>query len=260
MERRQGGRPRSEEARQAIMDATEGLLRERGYAGLSIDEVARRAGVSKRTIYRWWSSKGSLVAEAFTETAAERHQDIDTGRVRDDLTGYLQVLFADVANPGKTAALRSMMAEAQADPGFAADFAAFIAGRRDLLRAMLRRGIDRGEIRAEADLDVAVDFVFGLYWYRMLTGHLPLDQALAQRITDELLDGLARPLEPPGNSGTRCAKPRIGPMKTDTPGTCQRRGWGRRQSRDRSDRPRAARQRACSRPAGPANIPPHRKR
>jgi AcrR family transcriptional regulator len=192
MDHRQGGRPRSQQARQAIMDATEGLLLERGYAGLSIDEVARRAGVSKRTIYRWWASKGALVAEAFAETAVQKHQDIDTGRVRDDLTGYLEELFADVARPGKTAALRSMMAEAQADPGFAADFTAFIAGRRDLLHAILQRGADRKEIDPAADLDIAIDFVFGLYWYRILAGHLPLNHALAQQITDELLNGITR--------------------------------------------------------------------
>jgi AcrR family transcriptional regulator len=191
MERRQGGRQRSPEAQRAILEATEGLLRERGYAGLSIDEVARRAGVSKRTIYRWWSSKGSLVAEAFTESAGQRHPDVDTGRVRDDLIDYLQQLFADIARPGKTAALRSMMAEAQSDEGFAAQFATFIAGRRDLIRRILQRGAERGEIDPSADLDVAIDFVFGLYWYRMLVGHLPLDQALATTMTDQLLHGLA---------------------------------------------------------------------
>ena len=173
------------------MEATEGLLRERGYAGLSIDEVARRAGVSKRTIYRWWPSKGALVAEAFTESAGQRHQDVDTGLVRDDLIGYLQQLFADIARPGKTAALRSMMAEAQSDEKFAAQFAAFIAGRRDLIRGILRRGAQRGEIDPAADLDVAIDFIFGLYWYRILVGHLPLDQALATTMTDQLLQGLA---------------------------------------------------------------------
>jgi AcrR family transcriptional regulator len=191
MERRQGGRPRSPEAQQAILAATEGLLRERGYAGLSIDEVARRAGVSKRTIYRWWPTKGALVAEAFAESAGQNHQDIDTGRVRDDLAGYLQQLFADVARPGKTAALRSMMAEAQSDEKFAAQFAVFIAGRRDLIRGILQRGADRGEIDPSADLDVAIDFVFGLYWYRMLIGHLPLDPPLAATMTDQLLHGLA---------------------------------------------------------------------
>jgi AcrR family transcriptional regulator len=194
MERRQGGRPRSPEAQRAILEATENLLRERGYAGLSIDEVARRAGVSKRTIYRWWPSKGALVAEAFTESAGQRHQDVNTGRVRDDLIGYLQQLFADIARPGKTAALRSMMAEAQSDEGFAAQFATFIAGRRDLIRSILQRAAERGEIDPSADLDVAIDFIFGLYWYRMLVGHLPLDQALATTMTDQLLHGLgARP-------------------------------------------------------------------
>jgi AcrR family transcriptional regulator len=191
MDRRQGGRPRSPEAQQAILEATEGLLRERGYAGLSIDEVARRAGVSKRTIYRWWPSKGALVAEAFTESAGQRHQDVNTGLVRDDLIGYLQQLFADIARPGKTAALRSMMAEAQSDEKFAAQFATFIAGRRDLIRGILQRAAERGEIDPAADLDVAIDFIFGLYWYRILVGHLPLDQALATTMTDQLLHGLA---------------------------------------------------------------------
>jgi AcrR family transcriptional regulator len=190
---RQGGRPRSPEAQQAILAATEGLLRERGYAGLSIDEVARRAGVSKRTIYRWWPTKGALVAEAFAESADQNHQDVDTGRVRDDLIGYLGRLFADVAGPGKTAALRSMMAEAQSDEKFAAQFADFIAGRRDLLRGILQRAAERGEIDPGSDLDVAIDFVFGLYWYRMLSGHLSLDQALAVTMTDQLLHGLAAP-------------------------------------------------------------------
>jgi AcrR family transcriptional regulator len=196
MERRQGGRPRSPEAQQAILEATEGLLRERGYAGLSIDEVARRAGVSKRTIYRWWPSKGSLVAEAFTESAGQRHQDVNTGRVRDDLIGYLPQLFADIARPGKTAALRSMMAEAQSDEKFAAQFATFIAGRRDLIRGILQRAAGRGEIDPSADLDVAIDFIFGLYWYRMLVGHQPLDQGLATTMTDQLLHGLAAPPPP----------------------------------------------------------------
>jgi AcrR family transcriptional regulator len=191
MDGRQGGRPRSPQAQQAILAATEGLLRERGYAGLSIDEVARRAGVSKRTIYRWWPTKGALVAEAFAESADQNHQDVDTGRVRDDLIGYLGQLFADVAGPGKAAALRSMMIEAQSDEKFAAQFAGFIAGRRDLIRGILQRGAERGEIDASADLDVAIDFIFGLYWYRMLIGHLPLDQALAATMTDQLLHGLA---------------------------------------------------------------------
>src|SRR5487761_337506 len=191
MEHRQGGRPRSPQAQRAILAATEDLLRERGYAGLSIDEVARRASVSKRPLYRWWPTKGALVAEAFTESADQNHQDVDTGRVRDDLTGYLQHLFADIARPGKAVALRSMMAEAQSDAKFAAQFATFITGRRDLIRGILRRGARRGEIDPSADLDVAIDFVFGLYWYRMLVGHLPLDQALATTMTDQLLHGLA---------------------------------------------------------------------
>jgi hypothetical protein len=60
-----------------------------------------------------------------------------------------------------------------------------------VIRGILRRAAERGEIDPSADLDVAIDFIFGLYWYRMLIGHLPLDQALAMAMTDQLLHGLA---------------------------------------------------------------------
>jgi hypothetical protein len=93
-------------------------------------------------------------------------------------------LFADVTRPGKTVALRSMMAEAQSDEKFAAQFDAFIAGRCDLMRGNLQRGAERGEIDPSADLDVAIDFVFGVYRYRMLIGHLPLGLPLATTITE----------------------------------------------------------------------------
>jgi AcrR family transcriptional regulator len=184
------GRPRSEQTHQAILEATQEVLRERGYGGLSLDEIARRAKVGKRTIYRWWSSKGALVAEAFSEDAARRHPTVDTGTVRGDLLSYLGTLFAEVANPGKKAAMSSMMAEAQAGGDFAADFARFIDDRRALVRHLLERGVDRGELAPDTDLDLAVDVLFGLFWYRVLTGDRPLNPAVAQTLVDGLLHAI----------------------------------------------------------------------
>jgi AcrR family transcriptional regulator len=185
------GRPRSPESHQAVLDATEALLREHGYPALTIEKVALRAGVGKRTIYRWWSSKGALVAEAFGQSARERHPDVDTGQVRADLVGFLATLFAEVARPGKGTALRSMMAEAQLDQDFAAEFGEFVAARREVLRGLLTRGVRRGELRSDADLDVAIDALFGTFWYRLLVGHLPLDASTADALAATLLDGLS---------------------------------------------------------------------
>ncbi|MEV1171237.1 TetR/AcrR family transcriptional regulator [Nonomuraea sp. NPDC049784] len=181
------GRPRSEQTHRAILEATQEVLRERGYGGLSLDEIARRAKVGKRTIYRWWSSKGALVAEAFREDATHRHPTVDTGTVRGDLLSYLSTLFAEVANPGKKAALSSMMAEAQTGGDFAADFARFIDDRRALVRHLLERGVQRGELAPDTDLDLAVDVLFGLFWYRVLTGDRPLNPTVAQTLVDGLL-------------------------------------------------------------------------
>ncbi|WP_433438292.1 TetR/AcrR family transcriptional regulator [Nonomuraea sp. CA-141351] len=181
------GRPRSEQTHRAILEATQEVLRERGYGGLSLDEIARRAKVGKRTIYRWWSSKGALVAEAFREDATHRHPTVDTGTVRGDLLSYLSTLFAEVGNPGKKAALSSMMAEAQTGGDFAADFARFIDDRRALVRHLLERGVQRGELALDTDLDLAVDVLFGLFWYRVLTGDRPLDPTVAQTLVDGLL-------------------------------------------------------------------------
>lgn len=186
------GRPRSEETHRAILEATREVLREQGYGGLSLDEIARRAQVGKRTIYRWWPSKGALVAEAFREDAARRHPDLDTGAVRDDLVAYFTALFTETSLPGKKAALGSMMAEAQAKGDFAADFAQFVEDRRALVRRMLERGVGRGEIAESTDLELAVDTLFGVFWYRLLTGDRDLDEDVARSLVDGLLRA-ARP-------------------------------------------------------------------
>jgi AcrR family transcriptional regulator len=183
-----GGRPRSSEAHHAILEATRRLLGEHGYPALTIEKVAARAGVGKRTIYRWWASKGSLIAEAFGERPGPRRPDADTdsGRVAEDVRRHLGRAFAD----GRCVAARSMMAEAQLDERFAEEFRACVAARRETLRDLLRRGVDRGEIAADVDLDVLVDALHGVFWYRLLVGHLPVDQRVAGTLVAYLLDGV----------------------------------------------------------------------
>jgi len=186
------GRPRSTVAHQAIVDATVDLLTTDGYQALSFEAVAARAGVGKRTIYRRWKSKGALVGAAYTEMVQRRHPDPDTGDAVKDLRLLLRRLFTSVQVPGVTAALRSMVAEAQLDPDFATELRRFVESRREVVRTILRRGIERGQLRADLDPDTAIDLVFGPYWYRLLIAHAPLDSRFAATLVDHMLRGIGQ--------------------------------------------------------------------
>lgn len=153
------GRPRSEEAHQAILDATLELLAEVGFSALTVEGVANRAGVGKATIYRRWSSKLPLVVEAFGQLPAL--QDCDTGSVAKDLKtmleGYLEVFrITPLAS-----VLPSLVAERAHNPQLGELLEPLLVGRRQPLRRVFERGIERGELPQGLDLDLAPDLVVG---------------------------------------------------------------------------------------------------
>ncbi len=191
--RRTGGRVRSQDAHDDVLRATVEILEEAGYGGVTIEGVAARSGVAKSTIYRWWTSKAALVMDAYGKIVAGRMPRPDSGVVADDLTAFVAELYRVADFPLRGKALRGLMAEAQLDPAFAQPFRAWVQSRRDVVAELLVRGIDRGELDAGLDLDYAVDVVFGLFWYRLLVGHLALDAAQARDHVDRLLQGLRRP-------------------------------------------------------------------
>jgi AcrR family transcriptional regulator len=187
---RTGGRVRSEDAKLATLRAAAELLEEVGYRGLTIEGVAARSGVAKSTIYRWWASKGALVMDAYSHAVARRMPEPDTGTVAGDLTRFVAQLYRVVDYPLRVQALRGLMAEAQLDPTFREDLRSWADGRRVVVAEMLNRGIQRGELPADLDMDHAVDLVFGPFWYRLLVGHAPLDPALAVKHVELILRGL----------------------------------------------------------------------
>ncbi|MEV7543917.1 TetR/AcrR family transcriptional regulator [Streptomyces sp. NPDC089915] len=174
---RTGGRIRNDEAHEAVLDATTDLLESGGYGALTIEGVARRSGVAKSTIYRWWKTKGDLVMEAYTRTTAHRVPSPDTGTLTGDLTALLRDLYAIAHHPARAKALRGLMAEAQLDPAFAEPFRAWIETRREVLAEVYGRAAARGELAEDLDLAHATDLVYGPFWYRLLVGHAPLDPA-----------------------------------------------------------------------------------
>lgn len=185
------GRPRSEAARRAVLLAALEIVEESGYPALTMEGIARRAGVSKQTIYRWWPSKAAVVLDALNEGAAELAPAPDGGDLAKDLRAFLRrsVLGAR----GRTARLLvALMAEAQLDQAFAHSFqGGFLAGRRAVMVEFLERARARGEIGSDIDLELVAQLFFGALWYRLLAASGPLNHGFADQMTDALLELLA---------------------------------------------------------------------
>jgi AcrR family transcriptional regulator len=180
------GRRRNEAARDAILDAAFRLISGPGTEALTIDAIAAEAGVGRQTIYRWWPSKGAVVADALVRHAGFAVPERDTGSFTGDLTAFFTDSFAGLENEGYASRLRQIVAEAQHDEHVARVLADFTAVRRAALRALLERGRDAGELAADADLDMLVDMAYGVLYYRLLAGHAPLDEQAARSLAAEL--------------------------------------------------------------------------
>jgi AcrR family transcriptional regulator len=176
------GRRRNEEARQAVLDAALRHIAGGETRTLTIDGIARTAGVGKQTIYRWWPSKGAILLEALTQRAETQVPVPDTGDIETDLTVFLTATFAGVQDPATAQLLRAVTAEAAHDPQLASVVRDFIDARRAVLARILRRGQTRHELSSYADLDLLIDQTYGLFWYRLLLGHADLSADTAMRM------------------------------------------------------------------------------
>ena len=192
MSSRAAGRPRSEKARLAVLGAAVALVGEGGPAGATMDAIARRAGVSKQTVYRWWSSPAEILLEALGEGAAQIAPLEQSGDFERDLRTFVRRSVLGASEPiGRL--LAALMAEAQRDPKFGESFrTGFLARRRGVMRELLSGAAERGELRSDADLDFLVELMFAAIWYRLLAASGPLDSRFAGALTDALLT-LARP-------------------------------------------------------------------
>ncbi len=181
------GRRRNEAAHRAILDAALALLADARGAPITIDAIAAAAGVGKQTIYRWWPSKGAVLLDALLDRADQDVPQPDTGSLHDDLLTLIESTFAGAQRIPTAPALRTLVREASRDAYLAELLQAYTAARRTAVRAILTRGIDRGELSADTDVDLIVDQLYGLFWYRFLLGHGPLDSRTAADLTNSLL-------------------------------------------------------------------------
>jgi AcrR family transcriptional regulator len=185
------GRPRSEQADRAILRAASGVLAERGLGGMSIEEVASRAGVGKATIYRRWPSRGALALDAFLADFLSQQPPPDTGTLRGDLLAALRAWIRSVTATSAGPVLAGLIAEAQLDPGLAAGWRERVVERlRAQQKTLLDRAVERGEIPADTDDEVVLDLVFGAAYHRLLHGHQPLTDVFARNVVDLVLAGI----------------------------------------------------------------------
>ncbi|MGO8886752.1 MAG: TetR/AcrR family transcriptional regulator [Streptosporangiaceae bacterium] len=192
------GRPRSEQADRAILQAASELLAERGLGGLSIEEVASRAGVGKATIYRRWSSRGTLALDAFLAEFQGQQPLHDTGTLRGDMLAALRAWIRSVTRTSAGRMLAGLIAEAQQDSELAVAWRERVVEQlRAQHKIMLDRAAARGEIPADTDPDIVLDLLFGAAYHRLLHGHQPLNDCFAEKVVDLIMTGICRPF-PPG--------------------------------------------------------------
>jgi AcrR family transcriptional regulator len=203
------GRPRSQKARQAILQAAAELLLEQGLAEVSMDAVTARAGVSKATIYRWWPTKETLALDALYHEWQTAPPARNTGSLRGDLLSLLRPWARLAAQRPYGRVIAALVTEARTDPAFAQQYLTrFVEPRRDQGRVIFHRAIERGEIPANTNIEVALDLLYGPIYHRLLHGHAPLTDRFVRDVIDTALNGI-RPSPPslgkrsPGQAGRR---------------------------------------------------------
>ena len=205
------GRHRSLQAEAAILKATLYLLERQPLRKVTADAIARRAGVSKATIYKWWPNKSLVALDAYLAGMSEQVAMPDTGSAEVDFSQQLKSVMAFYTSSlGRL--FCQFIAEGQSDPAFLALFRErFLYARRDTARIMWRRGVDRGEIREEIDEEIVLDLIYGPMIFRLLAGHGSLSDRESEAVVEAVFGGL----RPSGLKQTKAS--RRSTSKPDSP-------------------------------------------
>lgn len=185
-------RTRDQSARQRVLTAARDLVCEHGPRAVSIDQIAKGAGVGKQTIYRWWPSRSAVIMDALIEMT-----DPEPSNTPDSTYEALRLQMRRVArmfSSRQGQLIRELVADAQGDAEVAEDFRRrFFAHRRARGAATLAQGVSAGELRADLNIEVALDILYGPLWLRLLIGHQALSPTAADRILALVWPALAAP-------------------------------------------------------------------
>ncbi len=186
------GRPRDARADRAILEATLELIAELGVHGFRTEDVAARAAVGKGAIYRRFRSKDDLVTAAVAALVSEEIAVPDTGSTRADLLALMReaVELYGGSLPGRL--MPNLVGAMAQKPELArAVRDGFLSGRRAALSEVLRRGVERGDLRPDLDVELALDVLGGPLFYRLLVTGGSIDEQLAEAVADLILRGFA---------------------------------------------------------------------
>jgi AcrR family transcriptional regulator len=175
----------------AITDAVLAELVERGYARLSMEGVAKRAGAGKSALYRRWRTKQEMVLAVLAEISVPKAVDTDTGTLRGDVRASVAAVAAWLTEPPFSRIIPDLVAEAARTPELATAIATAIGEpRRALARTKLERAMARGELPPDTDLEMAQDLMAALIYWRMVVRQAPVEPDYLDRVTDTVLRGL----------------------------------------------------------------------
>lgn len=178
---------RSERSREAILTAAIELLTEIGYAKLTIEAIAARAGAGKQTIYRWWPSKSAVVLDAFQRLNDTQEPVVfpDSGDLAADLRPIMHAIVDECNDPRYAVPARVMIAESQLDTDFADQMIDFMLRPAiEATKQRLRSAQDAEELRRDLDLEVAVELLYGPIYHRWINRTAPLTHEYADTVVD----------------------------------------------------------------------------
>lgn len=186
--RRVGGR--SARVRRAVLEATLAELAESGYGGLSIEAVARRAGVHKTTVYRHWPDRDRLVTEALLHLSDQQLPVPDTGSLRSDLVALAMAIADQITHPQVTALVRTLVAEGDRLFALRETARSFWSRRFTLTGRVIWRAVDRGELPPETDVPLLLESLIAPLYLRLLVTGEELSEEFIVRVVDLILDGV----------------------------------------------------------------------
>lgn len=184
------GRPRNLEAQKSILSASYDLLLENGFQAVTVDKIAECAQVSKATIYKWWPNKAAVIMDGFLYAASERLPVPDTGSAYDDILIHATNLTKFLTSREGTI-IKQLLGEGQFDSGLADAYRdRYFRPRRLEARSLLEKGVQRGELKKNIDIDICIDLIYGPIFYRLLVTGEPLDQSYVQQLIVNAFEGI----------------------------------------------------------------------
>lgn len=185
------GRPRDTALSDAIMSATLDLIARQGFRDARLEDVAARVGTSKQALYRRWPDKSTLVADAVRSALARVNPTPpDTGSLRGDLVTLLGNTVRALTRTPLGGALAALVGET-GDRALSRCLREVERDRRMLLRAILSRAADRGELAGGRDIELDIDALLGAIYFRLLVRRVALGPTLAAQVVDGWLHGAA---------------------------------------------------------------------